>query len=169
LDLLRSTEIRKAVSWLAELKEQATNSPARVSALGKRLAKVEGPRNVLAWVQSLPEEVQSTQPVPLLSADCYVALKDWTGLLETIETQNWADAESSRLALVALAHRSLGQQSAAQTAWHEALDEAAHRLEGLSRLARLTGNWGWEPEKKEVLAKISVQFPNEKLAQMGIK
>ena len=163
LELLRQTADPQFDSWLSELKLSVTNSPARAFALGKRLQKLESPSHVLAWVQNLPEEVQSSPPVPQVAADCYVALKDWPGLLEAIESQNWADGEASRLALIALARRSLGQDAAAQSAWDEALEEAAHRLDGLSSLARLAAAWGWEPERKEVLAQMARQFPNEQL------
>jgi lipopolysaccharide biosynthesis regulator YciM len=168
LDLLHKTADPQFDSWLLLLKEAATNSPARAFALGKRLEKLDHPTNVLAWAQSLPEEIQSSPPVPQIAADCYVALKDWSGLLEAIEGQNWADAEVSRLALVALARRSLGQEGASQSAWHEALEDAEHRLDGLSSLARLATAWGWEPERKEVLAQISKQFPNERKRIDGV-
>lgn len=163
LDLLHQTADPRFDAWLSELQQGASNSPARAFALGKRLQKLESPTEVLAWVQSLPDDVQSRPPVAQVAVDCYVALKDWAGLLQAIESQNWADGEPSRLALMALARRSLGQDAAAQSAWQEALQEAAHRLEGLSCLARLTGVWGWEPERKEVLAQIAKQFPNERL------
>jgi tetratricopeptide (TPR) repeat protein len=149
-------------SWLGQLKQTSTNSPARAFALGKRLEKIQSPTEVLAWVQSLPEEVQATPPVPQVAADCYMALKDWPGLLGAVENQNWAEAESARLALIAFARRSLGQDEAAQTAWRGALDEAAHRREGLSSLARLTAAWGWEPERKQVVSEIASEFPKER-------
>jgi len=74
-------------SWLLQLKQEATNSPSPIYDLGRRLAKFESPTNVLEWVQNLPEELQSSPAVPLLTADCYVALKDWNGLLQTIEVR----------------------------------------------------------------------------------
>lgn len=164
LDLLHQVGNPEFDSWLLQLKQEATNSPARAFVLGKRLEKMENPTNVLAWVQSLPEDLQSSPPLLQLTADCYVTLKDWNRLLEAIDGQNWADAEPSRLAMIAFARRALGQDPAARSAWHAALEEAAHRLDGLSLLARLTARWGWDAERAEVLRETSIHFPSENLA-----
>jgi len=163
LELLNQAGEPDFATWLSQLEQTATNSTASAFALGKRLERLQNPTNVLDWIQTLPEDIQSAVPLSQLAADCCVALKQWRKLLETTKGKNWAEAEPSRLALVALAHRSLGEDSSSQDAWRAALEQAAYRLDGLSSLAHLAAVWGWEPERKQVLAQISSRFPNERL------
>jgi hypothetical protein len=125
---------------------------------------IEGPTNTLRWLQGLSPDIQTNQPVPLVITDCQMALKDWTSLLTTIEKEDWGEADVYRLALESLAQRSLGQNVAAQTSWRKALRQCAGRLDRLSRLAQVTGLWGWKLEKTETLREITREFPKEKWA-----
>jgi tetratricopeptide (TPR) repeat protein len=150
--------------WFASLKLQATNSAAQTFALGRWIAMSEGPSKALVWMESLPGELRTNQPVPLILTDCKIMLKDWTGLLTVVEKQDWAEANFYRLALESLAQRSLGKEVASQAAWRNSLHASLHRLDRLSRLAQATSGWGWKPENTEVLREITAEFPKEKWA-----
>jgi hypothetical protein len=128
------------------------------------MAATENPTNALRWLQSLPPNIQTNQPVPLILADCQIAVKDWKGLIALAEKQNWADADCFRLALVSLGQRSLKQDPASQTTWRKALHQAEHRLDRLARLAQVTAGWNWDAENTEVLRAVIDEFPREKWA-----
>jgi Tfp pilus assembly protein PilF len=164
LQLLRASTNVDFGPWLALLKVEATNSPTRAFALGRWMAVTEGPTNALRWLQNLPIQTRTNQPVPLIVTDCKIALKDWAGLLAVVEKQDWSEANFYRLALESLAHRSLKSDYASQAAWRNSLRQSAHRLDRLSRLAQVTAGWAWQAENTEVLREITSEFPKEKWA-----
>jgi len=151
-------------SWLALLKQSATNSTSEISALGRWLARNDNPTNALNWLLSLPQSVQTNQPVPLIITDCQIAVRDWPALLATVEKKDWGESEMLRLALESFARRALGQEDTAQTLWKRARRESARRLDRLYRLTQLTSAWDWAPERAEVLTEIISEFPREKWA-----
>jgi Tfp pilus assembly protein PilF len=163
LELLHRARSADYDPWLAELKREATNSSARAFAMGKWIAKVNGIDASLAWINTLPEDIQGNPPLVFLIADCYVLLKDWQALLDRIESQNWGEADAQRMALIALARRSLGQETAFQTAWREALRAADHHRDSLLLLVRFASSWGLSDQKREVLELFAAEFPKEKL------
>jgi predicted Zn-dependent protease len=164
LNLLTATQNTDARFWLASLKQNATNSPSNVFALGRWLARNDNPTNALNWLSSLPQTVQTNQPVPLIITDFQIAVKDWPGLIATVEKKDWGESEILRLALESLARRSLGQEDAAQELWKRARRQSARRLDRLYRLTQLTSAWDWAPERADVLMEIVSEFPREKWA-----
>jgi tetratricopeptide (TPR) repeat protein len=163
LTLLTATHNPDARSWLGVLKREATNS-LEVFALGRWLIRTDGPTNTLLWLTSLPLGLQTNQPVPLVITDCQIDVKDWNGLLASVEKQDWGESDVFRLTLESLARRSLGQTDAAQTLWKRARRQSARRLDRLYRLIQITSAWGWEPEREEVLREAVSEFPREKWA-----
>ena len=163
LELLRTTTNADYGVYLASLEAAATNSPQYAFAVGRWKA-ANDPTNALHWLQGLPSQIQTNQPVPLVITDCQVILKDWNSILALVTNQNWGDLDFYRFALKALAERSLEKKTAADASWHESLRASAHRLDRLSRLAQITGSWGWTPEKAEVLRELVDEFPADSRA-----
>jgi predicted Zn-dependent protease len=164
LEILRSSTNADFGSWLASLKQESIQTPVRAFALGRWMALAEGPNVALQWLQSLPGEVETNQPVPLIITDCKIALKDWAGLLVLVQKQDWGEANFYRLAVESLACRSLGKDYSCQAAWRNSLRQSARRLDRLSRLAQVTAGWEWKVENTEVLHEILEEFPREKWA-----
>ncbi len=164
LNLLSVTKNTDTEPWLKTLKQQAKNSPVEAGALGRWLYRAEGPTNALTWLSSLPANLQTNQPVPLVITDCQTATKDWQGLLASVEKQDWGESEFFRISLESLARRSLGQQDEARWLWNRAQRQSARRLDRLYHLTQLTSAWGWAPERTEVLTEIVSEFPREKWA-----
>jgi predicted Zn-dependent protease len=164
LKLLRMANHPDFGPFFDTLREEAAKSSAEAFGFGQWLLANEGPTNALRWLQSLPATVRTNQPVPLIVTDCQIALKDWKGILGTLGKQDWGEGQYYRLALESLAQRSLGQDLAASSAWQKALRLAAHRLDRLSRLARVTAAWHWERELTAVLVETTTRFPKEKWA-----
>jgi predicted Zn-dependent protease len=165
LNLLRALQnTDEARDWLAVLKQSVTNTPSDVFTLGRWLARNDSPASALDWLSSLPQDLQTNQPVPMILTDCQIAVKNWQGLLSTVEKKDWGDSENVRLALESLARRSLGRQETADTLWKRARRLSARRLDRLYRLTELTTAWDWAPERAEVLTEIVSEFPREKWA-----
>jgi len=161
LQFLLEAKSDEAASWLAALEKEARSLPASAFLFGKWMAATDNPATALAWLQSLPPNVQTNEPVPLIVTDCQVALQDWSGLLALVNKEDWGELTAYRLALESLARRSLGKDTAATAALQKALRRSAHRLDSLSRLAQVTSAWRWIPEHSEVLEKITADFPKE--------
>ena len=164
LRLLGATTNSEFGPRLASLQAQAAHSPAKAFALGCWMAMSQNPRAALHWLEQLPPQTQTNQPVPLIITDCEIALKDWSGLLGVVKKQNWGEAEFYRLAVESLAERALGQDYDSQAAWREALRQSRHRLDRLARLTHVTAAWNWSRENMEILEDITSEFPREKWA-----
>jgi predicted Zn-dependent protease len=164
LKLCRQTTNADYATWRASLERDAETSPEHALALGQWMLQTDGPEISLHWLRSLPQTIQTNQMMPLMVTDCLIALKDWKGVLEQTEQQNWGEVEFYRLALESLAERSLGQTRASESSWRKSLRLAEHRVDRLSHLAQVTGVWGWKSERQETLSQIISEFPKESWA-----
>jgi tetratricopeptide (TPR) repeat protein len=164
LQLLRITKNDAFAPWLASLKKSAVYSPVDAYELGHWMVQADGPATTLNWCRSLPPQTETNQLIQLEITDCQIDLKDWNGLLASVQQQDWGKTEFYRLALEALAQRSLGHDAISQESWQHALHLAAVQPDNLARLAQVTGIWGWTPEKIAVLQEAIDRFPKEKWA-----
>ncbi|HEX4265917.1 MAG TPA: hypothetical protein VH597_16405, partial [Verrucomicrobiae bacterium] len=164
LELLHQNQSSEYAAWLGSLEKISQTSADQAFALGRWKVVIDGPTNALHWMASLPPQIQTNLPVPLVMSDCQIAVKDWNGILADVPKQDWGEANYYKFALQSLAERSLSQNAAADVSWHRALRLSAHRLERLSRLADIIGAWGWSAEKSDVLAEIVDEFPGENWA-----
>ncbi len=163
LQLLKTTQSAQFEPYLSGLKNAATNVAVAFE-LARWIASAEGPTNALQWVESLPQQIRTSQPLQLLETDCQIAMQDWRGLLETVQKQDWRETEFYRVALEALALRSLGQRTLADYSWKKALRACSSRPDALARLVHVTSAWGWKDEHKQVLQETVARFPKEKWA-----
>ena len=165
LQLLRAIKSPDFDPWRASLEAEAKTSPATAFAFGQWMTTVQGPADALSWLNRLPPAIQTNPPVPLIIADCHVFLKDWRGLQALIQNQDWGDGNYFRLALESLAERSQDQPLASQAAWDKAARQADHRIDRLTRLARLSAEIGWAPEHTALLRTIVSEFPEARWAK----
>lgn len=161
LQTLHAANDPRIDSWLTTLETEAARSPFHAYALGHWMQMEQTPVAALHWLQSLPGDTQTNQPVPLVTTDCQVALKDWKGLRATVKGQDWGELNAYRLALDSLAERHLGENLDAETAWRRALLLSSHHLDLLTKLNQITTSWEWTPERYEVLQEIVSEFPKE--------
>jgi Flp pilus assembly protein TadD len=164
LQLAHVTKSDDYVPWLASLKQIAAGSPTDAYALGRWMILEEDPKTTQNWLRSLPPQTETNLPVQLALTDCQIALKDWNGLLASIQQQDWGQEEFYRFALESLAQRSLDQSAASQAAWQRALHLASDQPAHLDQLASVTGLWGWTAEKTAALQEAVDKFPQEKWA-----
>jgi predicted Zn-dependent protease len=164
LELLRKLQNADYEPRLASLKTAAQESPEDACALGRWMVLAEGTTNTLHWLGTLPVQTRTNYPVPLLIADCQVAVEDWKALLAAVSKQDWGEMEFYRLALESLGHRSSKNNVEAEVAWRKALRHASGRLDRLSRLTQLATRWNWKSEEIETLCQIAEAFPKERWA-----
>src|SRR5262249_38058493 len=160
-DLLRKDQSQDYSTWLASLEKESTSSPDHAFELARWKVLTGGVTNTLHWIVSLPPQVQTNMPVPLVKTDCQMAMQDWAVLLNDVEKQDWGEVTFYKLALESRAERALSQNTAADADWHKAARVAAHHLEKLSHLVEVTRAWGWEPESTDLLTEIVNEFPQE--------
>jgi tetratricopeptide (TPR) repeat protein len=164
LQLLHVTRSEDYAPKLASLEKSAAYSPVDAYALGHWIAQSESPADTLKWFRSLPPQTATNQLIQMAVTDCLIPLKDWSGLLASLQKEDWGDAEFYRFALESLAQRSLGQTAFSQESWQHALHLAATQPSHLAQLAKVTSVWGWTPEKVDALQEAVDKFPQEKWA-----
>src|ERR1035438_2748058 len=122
----------------------------------------------LAWIKSLPAATRTNLPVPLVEADCYMAVKDWPGLLTNYVGQSWGELDCLRLACRARAYKEQGQATSAKTEWLAAMKATQNRRELLMQLFNATSGWRWAPEREDVLWAIVNRYPKEQWAVQAL-
>jgi Flp pilus assembly protein TadD len=164
LELLRLAKDPGYASCLASVEAEGAQSPHTAYAVGHWMLRAEGAPQALGWLRNLPQEVQTNQPVPMVVADGLLATKDWQGILDLTEHEDWEEIDYYRFALQSYAQSTLGHKYEAESAWHKALHASAHQLTRLAWLSEVTGTWGRTDQRMEVLSEIMDEFPNEKWA-----
>lgn len=168
LQILRDTTNAAFTSALDRVKQEATNEPVKIFELALWHVPQLGPGNTLAWLKSLSMTYQTNQPVALLIAQCYTALKDWPGLQSTLQTQSWADLEFLRHAFLSRCLREGGLASDAKDEWSQALRSSGYSKVNLVMLFRLVASWKWQEEAEETLWAIVDRYPAEKWAALSL-
>jgi predicted Zn-dependent protease len=162
LDLLTESTNARQASFLVELQQESANSSAKTYEVAKRMLDAAQAEAALAWIESLPRATRTNLPVPIVEADCYIALKDWYGLETNLAGQNWLDVDCLRLACRARGFKEQGSVTSAKTEWLAALQAAGTRRDLLAQLANTTTAWQWPQEQEDVLWVIANRYPTEK-------
>jgi len=115
----------------------------------------------LAWLKTLPAKTRDTLPVPQAEAECFVAARDWEGLLSRLDAQRWDELEFLRLAFVARAHREQGRRGIADSCWRRAMNATAARTEYAAQLMQLSAEWGWQGEAEDLSWVVAQRAPQE--------
>lgn len=164
LNLLRTTKSEQADTWQTALEKIAAYEPQNAYTLARWMIGSEGPRTAYLWLCGLPTTTQTNQTIVLLKTDCLIGMKDWSGLFNAVKSQDWGAHEFYRVALIALAQRSLGQAVESEASWERALHLASDDPRFLAMLTEVTGAWGWLPERGQVLQEVLDKFPDQKWA-----
>ena len=164
LDVLRGAQSAEFKPALANCQRESGTNEAEIHELTMwQMARI-GPAETLTWLQTLPMSLQTNQPVALFAAECYATLRNWPGLQNSLNQQDWAELDFLRHAFLARALRGQDMTAAAATEWEQALKIAKGQKSSLVMLLRLAAQWGWESEGEDILWTIVNQFPGEKWA-----
>ena len=164
LNLLEAARDVQATSYLNALKQEAAKSAPEACAMQGWLSSVFGSEAALGWLESLPRALQTNAMVEIATVEVHAARRDWSGLLALAGKESWGDLDYYRFSLEALAQKSAGQATAATGLWERAVHDSSHHLDRLTRLARLTAEWKWNSEQRDVLRRIATDFPHERWA-----
>jgi tetratricopeptide (TPR) repeat protein len=161
LDILSDTRNPEFEPALAAARGRAAGDPGEISELASWQIARSPPSEVVAWLRSLPVTTQHIQTVAMLTANCYNAAGDWTGLQDFLKGQNWGEMEFVRHAFVARALRGQALSDSAKEQWEQALNGANRKKQNLVMLLRLATQWNWSDESEDLLETIVSQYPQE--------
>jgi Flp pilus assembly protein TadD len=164
LDVLKGGQNAEFKPALAAFQREAGTNTAKIYELSMWQMTRIGPAETLAWLQGLPKNTQTNQPVALLTAECYTLLQDWRGLQNSLKQQDWSELEFVRHAFQTRALRGQDLSGAAKAEWDLALKTANGQKGSLIMLLRLAAQWNWQSESEDLLWTIVNQYPGEKWA-----
>ena len=168
LDILRASTNAGQGTFLTGLQVESAGNPAKAYEVAKWMLTATQAGPTLAWIKSLPAATRTNLPVPLVEADCYMAVKDWPGLLTNYVGQSWGELDCLRLACRARAYKEQGQATSAKTEWLAAMKATQNRRELLMQLFNATSGWRWAPEREDVLWAIVNRYPKEQWAVQAL-
>ena len=168
LDVLREAQPAGFQPALASFQREAATNSARIYELATWEMLNTSPRDALAWLRTLPANMQTNQVVELLAAECRTAVRDWRGLQASIEPQNWAELEFVRHAYLSLSLRGQSLPDSAKVEWDRAMQAANGQQGTLVMLFRLAAQWGWKNEDEDILWTIVNRYPDEQWAPQAL-
>lgn len=159
--LKRDQNADLAIAFNSLQQRCATNGPAIYSLAGWMIGNglVE---EALAWLQGLPEQVRSQQPVPVALTDCYVARQDWAGLDTFLAKEKWGELNFLRLAFRSHAAERQNQPLIARTYWSAAVTEAGRRFGAMAFLLQMAKRWNRPEDTENLLWRIAERFPAQR-------
>lgn len=150
LTVLEAAGRPATAAWLAQLQQEAATNVAKIiPTVGWMTARGQAAA-ATNWLATIDPQLRSTQPLPLVEADCFLALKDWPALETFLGGQNWEEQEPVRLTMLARAMREQGRREMGDAQWRRALGGNA-KAESLGAVAQMTAAWGWAQESEEAL------------------
>lgn len=172
LNVLLDTGNPQFSQTLDAYRRESVTNPAELAELANWQMTRLSSTKTLAWLQSLPQTIQTNQPAALLEADCRRITQDWTGLQSSLQNQNWGDLEYVRHSYLALSLRQQGFDGASQAEWDLARNAAnPERNRGSSasemnlwKLFLLTTAWKWQSESEQILWTVVNQYPDNQVA-----
>ena len=149
---------------LAELQNEATNDPGKLSALISWMANNHLAVFAIAWVKQLPNEIISNKAIRLAIADCYVTANDPAGLTQWCGKADWGNLEYLRRAYLGWAARVRGDDLTFQSEWNNALRAAGSKGQELFTLEQTAARWRWKEETENLLWQLTRDPDKQKAA-----
>jgi predicted Zn-dependent protease len=168
LEVLLETKNAEFKPALAACQHEAATNESKIYELATWEMAKTSPADALAWLRSLPLNMQTNQPATLLVAECCTASKDWSGLHAWLEKQRWGELEFLRHAFMSRALRGQELADTAKTEWEQALKSANSQKQSLVMLLRLAAQWNWVNEGEDLLWTIVNRYPHERWATQAL-
>jgi hypothetical protein len=168
--LLLTGAIRVRKPGLPVLVNHLLNQPAPSSEdavlLAQWMMQIGQAREVLVWLETLPQKTREAPGVFAIRAACAVALQSWTQLEKFLSEGAWGPVpvDAVKYAFQARQLREQKNESRAEAVWNNAVQATADSLPGLRMLYRLTQHWRWPAKESQVLWSLVRRFPNDQLA-----
>jgi tetratricopeptide (TPR) repeat protein len=158
----QSSEVKSALAAVQREAVEGTNSIGKIYQLAEWQMSRIPPREILAWMETLPPAVNTNQPVAIMVADCLATLSEWSTQQVRLASQNWLELDFVRHAYLSRALRSQNLAGAAKGEWELALKSATNQRQALMMLLRIVARWGWQSEGEEVLWAIYNLSPGDR-------
>ena len=169
LDVLMKTQSAEFKPALAAYRSEAATDPAKIVDLTNWQMNRLSTAEALGWLQSLPMQSRTNQPAALLVAQCQLQLRDWRGLQDFIQPQNWNDPlhlndlEYVRHAFMARSLREQDLTEASAAEWGVALKNASDQKSTLISLFHLAAEWNWNSEAEQYIVDRGEPIPGGKM------
>ncbi len=168
LNILHTAGDPGFAEFLANLQHEASTNELAVFQLANWMTGRGMAEEALGWIEGLPADLQTRQPVPKAVVEGLLARKDWPKLESVLNGQQWEGQEFVRLALMSLALRNQGIRDSAQLKLQAAVRAASRRVEHLAILSQMLESWGWQTEAEETLELIVSRFPQDRRATAAV-
>jgi predicted Zn-dependent protease len=169
LDVLREAKTPDYAATLTQCKNLAATDPVKLSEMNQWLTQRASLAESLAWLRSLPLQVQTNAPANAFIAQGYLQTRDWHGLQGALQNQNWNESEFVRNAWMAKSLREQGLTAASMAEWSSALQAGDDRKKSpaaqkniLSYLYFFAAQWAWNSEAEQILWIMVNRYPEEK-------
>jgi tetratricopeptide (TPR) repeat protein len=155
-DRLRSVELLRRlgdlgyVQELNRLEKRAAGDPAEAGTLLASLVFAGLPGEALAWGKTLPEEMREQPIVNAPLALAYAGSGDIKSAEALAKKSQWGKFEYLRHAILAKAMQESGNEPGFRAEWNLAVSAAGKEPGALIELSRLTVQWGWKRELREL-------------------
>lgn len=143
-----------AAAELARMQSAFAAEPANVAPLLALLSRHGRGSEVAPWVATLPAATRDAEAVQRETAEALLALEDHSSLVALLRGARWTEREYLRSALLAHAHRALGEQADFTSAWRLALLAAGSDEKRLTDLLGRADAWRWAVERHEVVWRL---------------
>lgn len=176
LDVLKDTDNAAFLPTLKQYQAEAGTNLAKISGLGNWLIKRNSYSDALAWLHTLPSDIQTNGVLMQMAAECYVGKHDWRGLQAAIQNQGWDELEYMRHAYLARALRGESLDTAANAEWSSAVQYASDlkrpidwQRRAKTWLFQKAAEWQWDSHRDEMLWALVNEYPDIKWAPFLLK
>jgi len=168
LDILQRLKSPGLLPQLKSVQQSSTNA-ADTARVADWMTANGHSAGAILWLTNLPSSLQTQPPVRLAVVNCFLAQTNWPALRDFTTKGDWGEMEFLRFAFLSHACGKLGQSMIAQSNWHAAVTEAGQRSGPLTTLLQLTGQWGMNQEKDDLLWIIVTKYPRERAASKELE
>jgi tetratricopeptide (TPR) repeat protein len=165
LEVLLETKNAEFKPTLASFQREAATNQGKIYELANWEMAKTSTGEALAWLRTLPMNMQTNQPATLLITECFTEAKNWKELHGWLDKQRWAEMEFLRHAFLSQALRGQGLNDTAKTEWEQALKSGNSHEQSLVMLFRLAAQWKRINEAEDLLWTIVNRYPQEKWAR----
>lgn len=151
LSLLRTRPEADFASHLRRVQTNCLAHSALIGQLASWMTRAGLAKECRDWLDELKPELRNLPMLRLAYADCLVTQRQWEALQSTLEAERWGALDHVRLAMLSMALRAQGENTAARVPWARAAAIASAAPTALNTLAQMTANWGWEDETEQIL------------------
>jgi len=159
LDLMQYLKCPLYYAALDWMERSVEKSPASTANLAEWVMNRQGPQAAIDWLNHLPPAFLQAKPLPIVLADCYSRLKDWSAVQSLLSNQNWGPFNPQRNAFLSTAYRNVRQGDLAGAMWDTAVSSAQRHPGSLESLARLAFSENRPDDAVGALWKITTADP----------